>query len=161
MIWNAEMKRKWIWKLRKWEWNRWCRKTTKTRSIKCVSSVKWSDKKSKRRYTLARRRKQSNWNTCRHKIDKERISSMIKSHRRIRKRIIWSNSRKELPKWREMSSWGANRWKLRLNLTSASLRKKLLLGKKSRRLCRWRCWRWNLSKNFKILRPFKNKLIAS
>jgi hypothetical protein len=115
MIWNAGTKTRWTLSWIRCAWSKWFKRIIRIKSISSVSRGRWSVRKSRRQFILVRKRKRSSRNTYRLRIDNERISSMIKSHRRILKRIIWSNSKRELLRWSVMSSWDANRWRQKLS----------------------------------------------
>jgi hypothetical protein len=115
MIWNAGTKTKWTLSWIRCVWSKWYKRIIRIKLISSASKERWSARKSRRQFIWVRRRKRSSRNIYRLRIDNERISSMIKSHRRILKRIIWLNSKRELLRWSVMSSWDANRWRQKLS----------------------------------------------
>ena len=79
----------------------------------------------------------------------------------MRKRHKISNNKKSSHRKGSKSSLIRGKEKLEVNIKERSLRRKRRLKLRNKRSCRWKCLKWNLSRSYKILKPYRNKLIKN
>ena len=95
-------------------------------------------------------RKPNNLRSLSNRMSRKRSSRALKLSRRTAWRIRSSTSRRGLLRWRSKKTGRGDCNKSSASMTKGSTMRTIFASRRKKKSCRWRSWRWSLSRSSRI-----------